>query len=175
MNLVFPAAIALVSLAGVAIAESTRITGQIDYQSPDPDNSILFKISEADGEIIWLDLSLISARRNSTFGYTINEFFEVPFVDDIAESVAECSEGNLGVIDNYSTNFTVSFGNPTDYHAPTYLYVGTRQLFPLNSIKCEQAFDGDLMSSKLSLRGYFAVASSTIPTAQETYLFPATP
>lgn len=149
-------------------ADPKVVSGTVDYQNPENSNDAFWDLHSLDGEVIWLELALLQ---------NINEPDGLGFHVDIAGVTkgerAVCGVNvDYGFVENFDATFQINLTSPHDYHAPTTIFVGDRIRFPRQTILCVNEKASENRVGSLVIKGHFIVATTTIPTAQETRLYP---
>jgi len=182
MNKLFSAtlfcACSAASLASADMISAGSVVGVIDYNDSGSGHNFVNALHASDGQIIWLDMTLVAPTDETGFGFQI-ETVKAGEIDYRSEEAAATpvtcdAESNSGLAANFDSLYRISFGNSDDYHAPSELIVGDRASYPLQKLSCEVDRSGDVTVAKLHVRGHFSVAIADIPTAIEMALYPAT-
>ena len=126
-------------------------------------------LDQFDGQVVWLTLELLNDAPEPANTYTVSR----PGTDG---DFPVCGSGGIiGLIDTMQTGLEVSFNNPSDFHAPTVVYIGDRRNYPMHSAKCDDFGYLDKEQTTLRLRGHFVVEVSGVPTGIEYTLLPIRP
>lgn len=175
----------------MASDDIVEISAILDFSSPDEAsaNALFEKLHANSGKAVQLSLKIIphqptppankvvktsaASLSDGQAGYVLKER-KPDFISENSTSIV-CGFGKFGGVDNFGTDYELTFNHPSNFHSPTTIIMGNRQSYPFHSIICGVEDYTKQEFTHLHIKGAFVVMIATIPTAQEITLFPYNP
>lgn len=154
---------------GGAVGDPATVKAVIDYsETGSGEADRFFELLDANtGKVIALELDIIPRQEEGSPGYSLSEDAEGESVEDVV-----CGSGSVGIIDNFSSVYRLTFQHPDHFHAPAEIVIGDRARYPFQSIRCGAESVGENAFTQLHVAGHFVVATAEIPTAVTYTLYP---
>jgi len=157
------------------LLSATLVYGEPSTAEVEAADNFFASLGSLSGAVVQLDLTLLASREPLDGGEPGDSAFAFGPAGNGKERLSCGANGYLGIVDNYLTDYAVSFGHPGDYHHQVSLYSGTKSRYPAQTVVCGIEGYTQFWATPLSIQGYFQVTAAGIPTADQYLLVPVDP